>query len=74
MTVQALNDALAALDWSGAELARRLGVFQSTVSGWRTGKAPVPKYASEYLRMALLVKEAGEGFAAALRKQPPGKS
>lgn len=45
------------LNWSQADLARRLGVHVNTVSAWATGKGDVPGYASEYLRVALLAKE-----------------
>jgi transcriptional regulator with XRE-family HTH domain len=52
-----LDASLSALGWTGRELCRRLGVHPNTVTKWRTGKAPVPAYAREYLRVMLLAKE-----------------
>lgn len=45
------------MDWSQAELGRRLGVHVNTVSAWATGKVAVPAYVVEYLRVMLLAKE-----------------
>lgn len=50
---------LKALGWTGAELAKRLGVRQATVSAWRTGKRDVPPYVPEYLRLAVWIHEQG---------------
>lgn len=57
MTAQALNDALADLGWTGAELARRLGKGPQAVSAWRTGRTAVPRYVEEYLRVMILAKD-----------------
>lgn len=38
------------LGWSKAELARRLGLKRTTVSGWR---ADPPQYARAYIALAL---------------------
>lgn len=53
-----LSKILRDLDWSQADLSRKLGVHQNTVSAWATGRDPVPGYAAEYLRVARLAKEA----------------
>lgn len=45
-----LEKFLSELGWSGAELARRLGVSYKTVSNWRTS-GRVPEYALAYLRL-----------------------
>jgi transcriptional regulator with XRE-family HTH domain len=47
------------LGWTGAELAKRLGVRQATVSAWRTGKREVPAYVPEYLRLAVWIHAQG---------------
>lgn len=44
---------LMALSWTQAELARRLGVHVNTVSGWATGRTPMPLYAQAYLKLAV---------------------
>lgn len=55
---QELLDSLKMLDWSQAELGRRLGVSANTVSLWATGQLGVPGYAAEYLRVVLLAMDA----------------
>lgn len=57
MTARALNDVLASLGWTGAELSRRLGKGKQAVSAWRTGRTEVPRYVEEYLRVMVLAKE-----------------
>lgn len=46
------------LGWSKAELARRLGVFPSTVSKWGNGSG-YPKYAEAYLELAVEISRLG---------------
>lgn len=57
MSQSQLVDAMKTLGWPQAELARRLHVHVNTVSAWSTGKAKVPAYAAEYLRVLLVAKE-----------------
>lgn len=57
MDKDGLHGALKRLDWSQADLSRRLGVHVNTVSGWATGKLAVPDYVEEYLRVCVLAKE-----------------
>lgn len=40
-------------------LAERLGVFESTVSGWARGTYPVPQYAVAYLRALEMLADRG---------------
>ena len=56
MRVSDLELELSRLGWTGAELARRLGVDPDTVSRWRRRKVPVPGYASAYLALATKAK------------------
>lgn len=48
-----LGPALAELKWSQADLAQKLSVHRNTVSGWMTGRLPLPGYAIAYLNLAL---------------------
>jgi plasmid maintenance system antidote protein VapI len=57
MTKAELADALHALRWKQADLARKLGVHQNTVSTWITGSVAVPAYVAEYMRVLMLAKE-----------------
>lgn len=52
-----LQDALDTLGWSQAELARRIEVHANSVSGWMTGKTPLPGPVKAYLRLAVKAKE-----------------
>ncbi len=47
------------LGWSGAELARRIGTTDRTVSRWRTGKAEPPGSVTEYLNLAVFIDQKG---------------
>ena len=47
---------LETLGWSGAELARRLGVHANSITWWVSRKGKVPKYATAYLDLALSIK------------------
>lgn len=49
MTPARLSECLAALDWGGLTLARRLGVAESTVRGWRAGRSPMPDDVARWL-------------------------
>ena len=53
-----LNTLLKFLGWHGKTLARRLGVTPKAVSAWRTGKRPVPGYATAYLRASARLRVA----------------
>lgn len=57
MTAQDLERALEALEWSGAELARRVSVTAKQVSAWRTRKAKVPGAVAAYLRLRVQLQE-----------------
>lgn len=46
---------LSELGWTQAELARRLGVFPSTVNKWVKG-SDFPKYAEAYLELAVTLE------------------
>ena len=45
------------LGWSQGELASRLGLNRNTVSRWKQ-EDEVPKYASAYLELALVIHSA----------------
>lgn len=53
---------LRVLGWSQAKLAKKLGVYPSTVSEW-VSKASAPEYAEAYLDLALEVRSAIRGLA-----------
>ncbi|MDF0506554.1 helix-turn-helix transcriptional regulator [Burkholderia cenocepacia] len=57
MKAQDFSRSLGVLGWSQAEFARRLGVDPTTVSRW-VSASRFPKWAGEYLRLAVLVKTA----------------
>lgn len=57
MTGNDLKIALDRIGWTGGELARRIGVSRNTVSGWTTGKHPIPKLLVEYLALIEAIKE-----------------
>lgn len=50
-----IEDALKALEWSGASLAKKLGVTPKAVSDWRTKKVKTPPPVRAYLRLAVAV-------------------
>lgn len=53
------RDKLASLGWSQAKLARKLGVFPSTVTEW-ANRGEAPRYADAYLDLAIEAKAASE--------------
>jgi transcriptional regulator with XRE-family HTH domain len=59
MKTSDFSHSLAALGWSQAEFARRLGVDPTTVSRW-VRRSRFPKWVGEYLRLAVLMKTALE--------------
>lgn len=52
-----LKRSLAALGWSQAELARRIGAHPNTVSKWMTGKAAVSGAAAAYVEVHVKLRE-----------------
>ncbi len=56
MTPDDLKTHLQTLDWSQAELARRLGVAPNTVYRWAAGLLPSPAWLAGYLDMAATVR------------------
>jgi transcriptional regulator with XRE-family HTH domain len=54
-----IEGALVSLDWTGAELARRIGVSPGRVSAWRRGKSKrgIPGPVAAYLSLALKARE-----------------
>lgn len=61
MTSDELNAELDRLQWTGAELSRRLRVTAKAVSEWRRGKRPVPGPVRAYVRLAAAITVALEG-------------
>jgi hypothetical protein len=55
------NELMARVDWSDAELARRLSIRPGTVRNWRTSRREVPPNLLEWLRM----------YAEAIDRLPP---
>ena len=53
MTAEELRQALRSLGWKQSELARRVGVGDTTVSRWMAGDPPVPEPVAAYLGLAL---------------------
>jgi transcriptional regulator with XRE-family HTH domain len=49
VTGQELSDALRGLGWSAHELGRRLGVTESTIRNWLSGRREVPASVAEWL-------------------------
>ena len=49
MTPARLSECLDALGWGVLTLARRRGVAESTVRGWRAGRSPVPESVASWL-------------------------
>lgn len=50
---------MASLDWSNAELARRVEVHPNTVSKWITGETRVPGGVRAYLGLLIAVRGVG---------------
>lgn len=53
MTAEELREALRVLEWKQSELARRVGVGDTTVSRWVAGDPPVPEPVAAYLGLAM---------------------
>lgn len=51
-----LSYALSKLGWSQKQFAERMDVHPNTVSGWVTGRVPVPGSVSAYIDLVLRVK------------------
>ena len=74
MTPEQLSAALAALGLTQADYARLIDVSQKTVWMWVSGRTPVPKLASEHLRVLLALHEVHQrflGFQAVVGDTPP---
>ena len=56
MTPDDLKTHLKALDWSQAELARRVGVTSNTVYRWAAGLLALPVWLTGYLDMVAMVR------------------
>lgn len=67
MTGEEMKQALAALGWKQADLARKMGVHRNTVSGWAADGAPL--WVSEYLGALLGIKGLHDAFVAAPPRQ-----
>ena len=53
MTAEELREALRTLGWKQSDLARRVGVGDTTVSRWMAGDPPVPEPVTAYLGLAM---------------------
>ncbi len=62
MTPEQLSEALAALGLTQAGYARLIDVSQKTVWMWISGRTPVPKLASEHLKVLLALHEVHQRF------------
>lgn len=71
MTADELKTHLQTLDWSQAELARRLGVAPNTVYRWAAGLLPAPAWLAGYLDMAATVRRCVTRQAAAVEHGVP---
>ncbi len=60
MTGSELRSTLKSIGWNQRLLSEKLGVGQDTVSKWVTGKCDVPIYASEYMRLVMIIKTAAD--------------
>lgn len=58
ITGEELRYQLQSLGWSQSDLAGRLDVGRDTVCRWVNGKNPIPVYASEYIRLVLIIRNA----------------
>jgi transcriptional regulator with XRE-family HTH domain len=45
-----MSEALRQIGWTAQQLAERLGVRRDTVTGWLTGRRPVPENLAAWLR------------------------
>ncbi len=72
LTPEELAAALAQLGWRQADFARRTGVTPATVSGWATGKAPAPLWATAYLRAMIDLAALHRKYIAPV-KPPPAR-
>lgn len=61
MTADDLKEALEAIGWPQAELARRLDKREATVSDWVNGKVPVPAYVNPVIELALSLRNLRDG-------------
>jgi DNA-binding transcriptional regulator YiaG len=52
-----LKDLMDACDISSAELARRMDVYPNTVTGWTSGRHPVPGSVLAYMRLLNKIME-----------------
>lgn len=64
-----LNDLLEELDWSGAELGRRLGKHPNTITWWMKNPGKIPSHVSEYLALVLSVKRLAASFIPSGRRR-----
>lgn len=64
-----LREILEELDWSGAELSRRIGKHQNTVTWWMTNPTKVPTHVLAYLELVVSVKRLADTFKATPRKR-----
>ncbi len=62
MTPEQLSAALATLGLTQAGYARLIDVSQKTVWMWMSGRTPVPKLASEHLKVLLALHEMHQRF------------
>lgn len=67
MTGEEFKQALSALGWKQADLARKMGAHRNTVSGWAADGAPL--WVAEYLGALLGIKGLHDAFVAAPPRQ-----
>ncbi len=58
-TASDFTAALLELGWSLGELARRLGLSPSTPGRWAAGSSAIPRWASEHVRLLLVLRRMG---------------
>ena len=68
MNTDELRGALSALGWKQSELARRVGVGDTTVSRWVSGDA-VPQPVAAYLGIALEIHQLYQRFVVPPKRQ-----
>lgn len=56
MTIDELDDALAALGWKVADFCRATGLHRNTPSGWRNQDVPIPAWVPQHLGLLLDLK------------------
>lgn len=66
MTRDEFESALKQAEISGAELARRCGIYPQAVSRWRTGQTKVPGPVAAYLRLLIATKTAIQSLTSVL--------